>query len=291
MPAEHKKSSLRQVLEGKSTQELEELLALNFSQQEDKQPDVSYIMEIMEVIREREENTDKPRADIDAAWNDFQQYRQEREQETSDAGTNEEHSHDHSCSNNTSQPPLKRPNVLRYLLIAAILVVVLCGTASAHREIFQALADWTTETFQFLTGSQVEEVTEDPFADLRLEVAFRTDTPVLPNWAPDGTAPSGQFEVVERTDRVRVVGAFSTKAGEFTIRVTIYNTLPDEYSSAYQKDDTAEEVYVSGEISHYIVGNNDNISAMWTNNCAEVYIQGALTVDEMQKMIDSIYEE
>ena len=53
MPVDDKKIRLRSVLAGKSTEELEELLALSFSMEDGAETDEAYITTIMEVIREK----------------------------------------------------------------------------------------------------------------------------------------------------------------------------------------------------------------------------------------------
>ena len=160
MPVDEKRDSLRAVLEKKTTEELEELLALDFSEQEDAEPDVEYIMTIMEVINEREENTnaEEKQAKVDAAWRDFQDYVQERRQAEAEAGITEELSHDHPCKTENGQAPRKqRLHVLRYCAAVAAVIVLFCGTAYALGwNVFQAFADWTEETFYFLTGQESE---------------------------------------------------------------------------------------------------------------------------------------
>ena len=59
----------------------------------------------------------------------------------------------------------------------------------------------------------------------------------------------------------------------------------------YQKDDKTVQEYKSGGVTHYIMDNNGNTSVMWTNECVEGHIQGTLSLDAVEKMIDSIYEE
>ena len=55
MPVDDKRIRLRSVLAGKSTEDLEELLALSFSMEDGAETDEAYITTIMEVIRERGE--------------------------------------------------------------------------------------------------------------------------------------------------------------------------------------------------------------------------------------------
>ena len=89
MPVDDKRMRLRSVLAGKSTEELEELLAASFPMEDGAETDEAYILTIMEVIREREEKAadkEKRQAEVDAAWRDFQAYRTERDREKAEGG-------------------------------------------------------------------------------------------------------------------------------------------------------------------------------------------------------------
>ena len=94
-----------------------------------------------------------------------------------------------------------------------------------------------------------------------------------------------------RADRYIVQSSYTMGDREFTIRITVHNTPPVAYDVTYQKDTTIEEVYAVGDISHYIVGNNNTCSATWINSCVEGHIQGELTLAELRQMLDSIYKE
>lgn len=84
---------------------------------------------------------------------------------------------------------------------------------------------------------------------------------------------------------------FSSGQGTFTIRYQIYDTIPETYVGIYQKDANQLETYNVNGISHYIMKNNETHSVAWTNGNIEGHIQGLLSVDDLKKMVDSIYEE
>ena len=78
----------------------------------------------------------------------------------------------------TKSPPLppkrKSRRILRAAVITAACIVILCGAASAFGfDILQAFADWTAETFGFVTPGQeeAEAPQEVFFLNLRLAVA------------------------------------------------------------------------------------------------------------------------
>ena len=299
MPVDDKKIRLRSVLAGKSTEELEELLAMSFSMEDGAETDEAYITTIMEVIREREEkeaDQEKRQAEVDAAWREFQEYRAERDREKAEADGMADASGKFPGEPSRPQEKVhtaKKPGrVLRSCAAAAAVIVLLCGTAYAFGwNIFQALADWTAETFQFLTGGETEEFDYGVFDRLFLSVAAETDIPSVPRWAPEGTEEVEQPRTSVRSDKTRIVGKYLVEDREFTIRIMIYDSLPEKYFGTYQKNDSAVEEYESGGIVHYITENVDNISTMWTNGCIEGHIQGSLSIEELKNMIDSIYEE
>jgi len=292
MSADNKKQELRSLLAGKNTAELEELLALEATEFDAAGPDVDYIAAILEVIAEREseENRNNDMEMTETAWEDFQEYYSLKKQEELETDTDGETPRDHRRKTEYGQKPRKISRVLRYAVIAAAVVVLLCGTALGWN-FFQAIADWTEETFYFLTGQEKEETFgSDPFVSLRSIVESKTDTAVVPTWAPVGTEENGSPKKTDRENRTVVLASFLSGKREFTIQIIVHDTPPEAYIGTYQKDATIEEEYTVGGISHYIVGNNETLSTMWINGCVEGHIQGELTLEEMRQMIDSIYE-
>lgn len=303
MPVNETKNSLRSALENMSTEELEALLAADFSEAEEAVPNVEYITTILEVIRAREEETPQQKAETEAAWQEFQAFIREEEQKQSESttGRSESPSLDHLCNSESEQASqtqtrtnsrTRSARVLRICAVAAAVIILLCGSAyAAGWNIFQALAQWTGETFSFLMGSEKEEEhAHSVYEYMRLEVAKRSDIPAIPKWLPEGMEQVGEIVVGESSRKANVMGTYGDGIREFTVKVSIYHTAPEEYTGAYQKDNETVQEYESNGVIHYIVSNNANTSAMWTNGCIEGLVQGGLTVDEMQKMIDSIYE-
>lgn len=287
MPADNRNQELRSVLAEKSTKELEKLLALDFTE-EDVEPDVDFITTVLEVIEEREGNKQQ---EAEAAWKDFQEYYRLRKQEELESGTTVESSHDHHRKTEYRQRPRRASHMLRYSLIAAAAVVLLCGNAFGWN-IFQAIANWTEDTFYFLTGRDRDEsIDQDVFEHLRKSVALKTDVAAVPKWYPSGTEEIEMANVIDRKDRQTIQATFSSAGREFTIRITIHDSLPDDYSGSFQKDTDIVAEHKAGGVIHYITGNNETVNVMWTNGCIAGLIQGFLTLDEVQMMIDSIYEE
>ena len=288
MSAENKKQQLRSMLAGKSTAELEELLALEAADLDAAEPNADFIATVLEVMAERESAQDEELTE--QAWKDFQEYYSLRKQEE-EPDKVEEAPHDHHCKTEHRQRSPRISRVVRYGVVAAVLTILLCGTVFGWN-FFRAVADWTEETFYFLTG-QEKNIPENQSALnlLKLSVEKKTDTPAVPKWAPEETVENGSPKENGRTDRFVVRAGYTVGTREFSIRITVHDTPPEVYTITYQKNAEIEEEYLVGGITHYIMGNNKTLSAMWVNGCVEGHIQGELTVEELQKMIDSIYEE
>ena len=288
------------LLEQLSTGELEKLLSQDYVATSGSEPDVDYIMAIMEVIQEREAGTSGMKdVNVDKAWNDFKENYQGQSASFNSDDFCEPHSSDHLNQIQCAVKPAKRIRAFRIVAIAAVLIVILCGTASAFGvNIFQALANWTAETFGFISAGTPEDDShlsvipnDDPFGELRAAVLAVTDIPFVPKWAPENTEVNGDISIVERANGTRILGTYDSGDGLFSIRIQTYDNIPSEYNGVYQKD--AQEVleYESSGIVHYIMSNNSTCGVAWINEDTECFIQGSFTVEEMEKMVDSIYGE
>lgn len=279
-------------LEQMRTEELEALLQQEFTAADGGEPDVDYIMAIMEVMKQRDANPPAAEVDVDAAWRDFK----ENYQGQASAYETEvlpERDSSHLDQITSPSPKKKSRRILRAAVITAACIVILCGAASAFGfDLLQAFADWTAETFGFVTPGQeeAEAPQDDPYNTLRLAVSKETDIPTVPTWFPDGTVLIGNISVVEHLDKTRIQASFETNKGQFTIRVQIYNTVPEKYEGTYQVDNEFSEPYEVDGIIHYIMSNNDTNSVAWVNGVVEGHIQGNLSVEDLKEMVNSIYQ-
>lgn len=291
MSADNKKQQPRSMLAGKSTDELEKLLAREAVSPDAAGPNADHITTLLEVIAERESAEEHDAQMTEQAWKDFQEYYQLRKQQPLEPDTDEEHPHDHPRKTEYGQRSPRLSRAVRCGVAAAIVAVLLCGTALGWN-LFRAVADWTAETFSFLTGQERQvRSEEDVFLAQRLLVKSRTDTPAIPKWAPEGAVANGVPAENGRTDRFVARAAYTVGTREFSIRIIIHDTPPEIYTITYQKNSVIEEEHLANGITHYIMGNTETLSAMWLNGCVEGHIQGELTLEELRQMIDSIYEE
>lgn len=295
MPDKGKKK-LYPILEHMSTEDLEKLLAQDFVASGGSEPDVDYIMAIMEVIQKREAAS-KP-VDLDAAWQDFRDnYQGQASSFETGALWEPDSSHRNQIENKSDSGG--KPGKFRYFFVFAAAIIILCGAASAFGfNVFQAMAEWTSETFGFVSPNAKEKNQEkqpvsqdDPYQELRMAVAAETDTPMVPTWAPEGTVLVDDVSAVDRLKSIRIQGTYQTDQGEYTVRIVIYDDVPDDYTATYEKDDRPVRMYEAGGIVHYVMSNNQNLGVAWTNGNLEGSIQGSLTEEELEKMVDSIYKE
>ena len=285
------------IFEQLSTEELNNLLAQDFAAMDEEGPDVDYIMAIMEVINKREQAAEH-QSDVDAAWKEFQEQYQGQAAAFNRSNYCETDSSHRDQPSSTSPSP-KKTHTLRLLLIAVIMIALLGGTASGFGRVFQAVVNWTAETFGFESpyGEKISaeaSIQEDPYIRLRSVVAEYTNLSVIPNWAPDGTVKESESEtrVTERKDSIVLSGSYQVGTRQFIIRIRVYNDTLTDYTSIYQWDAKQTVLsYNAGGLNHNIVCNNQKSSVAWTNENVECLIQGDLSVEELETMIDSIYEE
>ena len=285
------------IFEQLSTEELNNLLAQDFAAMDEEGPDVDYIMAIMEVINKREQAAEH-QSDVDAAWKEFQEP-SPGHAAAFDRSSYCETDSSHRDQPSSTSPSPKKTHTLRLLLIAVIMIALLGGTASGCGRVFQAVVNWTAETFGFESPYGEKSTAEstaqkDPYIDLRLAVLEYTSLPVIPNWAPEGTVKESESKtrVTERKDSIVLSGSYQVGTRQFIIRIRVYNELSTDYTGSYQWD--AKQTvfsYNAGGLNHDIVCNNQKSSVAWTNENVECMIQGDLSVEELETMIDSIYEE
>lgn len=297
MPVDERKIHLREALAQKSTEELDDLLAISFSEQADT--DAEYIEMILEEIKRREDKDNNNEEALKRAWADFKEFAAEREacdsefedlKDFSDkTGGEGEPSPEHIRK--TGQKTRKMSRIVRNVLVAAVLAALLIGTACGL-DLFKSIAKWGSETFGFRTGLEDDGKNErDVFYSLRLAARDLTSIPTVPQNAPEGTEAVGTMIKTVRNDRSSFSLKYTVEERVFTVLITVYDTLPEKRPGTYQKDAEIEKTYTVNGIDHCIMGNNSNLSAAWVNGCVEGHIQGELTLEEMEDMLRSIYEE
>ena len=284
MSSEQRKQ--KAILEMMTAEQLEELLRQD-AQAEHSRLSGEDILEIMEVIERKKNEIEKPQTDGDAAWQDFKEnylgnaalYVPDMDEETDSR----------PADSSRLTPKKKASRSLRTVLIAAVLIVALCTTA-VGKGLFRTIADWTRETFSFRDAEENEETTV-VFQSLQSELNEYCELPLVPNWAPKGTEKIDGTIETKQANKTRLMSNYQTPDGEFYIIILLYDTKPEKYLYTYEKNDAAiTEEYVVNGIVHQIVRNDETNTVVWAYDTAECSIHGDLSIDELKRMVDSIYE-
>ena len=273
-------------LEMMTAEQLEELLRQD-AKAEDSQLSGDDILEIMEVIERKKNDTVAPQTDVDAAWQDFKEnYLGKAALYVPDMDEETESRPDESSRINPKKHTFR---FLRTALIAAVLIIALCTTA-VGKNLLRTIADWTRETFTFRDGEE-NDSTVGIFLPLQNELNKYSELPLVPTWAPDGTEKIDGTIGTKQANKTRFIASYQTPDGEFYIAILLYDTKPEQYTYLYEKGSSAiAEEYIADGIVHQIVLNEETNAVVWVYDNAECMIQGDLTVNELKKMVDSIYE-
>ncbi|BAL00315.1 hypothetical protein OBV_31160 [Oscillibacter valericigenes Sjm18-20] len=303
-----KKSDSYQFLEQMSTEKLKSIARADFeSGDSDDAANDKFITRVMEVIAQREEeDPTAPHFDVEAGWKDFQENYCPTEGKTIAVhGDNKQNKLVHESSKNEEQADLKAPQpkraghrFLRIITIAAA-VVCLCAVAANAFEIniFKMFAQWTQEIFQFHTeeiSSQGAEYTSGTVLDSSqtLEDALKKagiTQPVSPKWIPEGFT-FVTMDAYPNIGESLYTALYENETKGHTIIVSV-NVHQKPQASIQEKDDSQVTVYTAGKIDHYIMENNDVLTATWFADNLECSIMGEISELDMEAMINSIYEE
>ncbi len=203
-------------LSGMGTEELERLLAQVLDMPEDEEPDLAFLEAMTKTLRERKAEAAPRNGDVEEA---LERFHQRLEAEAREPAPQSAASQPVQARRRGSRSGVSR--LLRN--VAAVLAVVLavCGTASAFGvNIFQTVAEWTDDAFRFgASNSNTAQlsVREDPFRELRTSVSNHTDTKVIPNWWPAGTAAEATVDLADTPSGPRLYCMYASEKGEFSI--------------------------------------------------------------------------
>lgn len=270
------------------TEELEGLLREDF--ESDEPSDTDAILYIMEVIARRNKETGTyTDADTERAWKSFnEQYRHRAHIVQNDTASD----------TNTSSKPVSKKHIPVWLRVsgiaAAITVVIFCGTATNALgfNLFQIVAQWTSETFGFAQDvANTQETTTDDgtnqYASLQEALSdYHITEKIAPTWVPD-IYELDSIEVTESPGITYFVASYKHENRYITIMV---KNIEEENGSSFEKNGSNPEKFKINGITHYLISNSKNETAAWTTGSNECSITATVSRDELKKMIQSIYE-
>ncbi|NLC73587.1 MAG: DUF4367 domain-containing protein [Ruminococcaceae bacterium] len=203
----------------------------------------------------------------------------------------------------TRQKSPKRRGIKAAIALAAVLATTFFGMIAVQGfgyDIFGAIGRWTNETFRYVPKQTEKAETPLPIPAEKIEEEFasmqealdkyKITAPIFPKYIPEGYTQKRVFASSVPTMRTIGVTFF---LGEKLLAVTIHQHEKSEQMgyTIFEKDERDMIIYEAGGIPHYIMHNNKFLTATWiAGDRLMCDIGGAISVEEMKKIIDSIYE-
>lgn len=273
-------------LEQLTTEELDELLRLDFNaSEEDTDPEL--VLAIMEVIMKREPES-VPQIKPEETWKTFQARNLTEEPENE--AEQEEKQEKVISFPQEYQLPHKRKRWLTSVVAAACAVFVFCAPVAHGSTILETMTNWKQTTFstpdQQETGT-VAVLTNPDYLKVVEAVENATGTALLPNWYPDGMTVE-QVEDNSDDNLLSYVIVFSKEKQHFLLSVLTYDKN-SAMNSMYEKNEDSGDVrYTSGGMPYYVMENLERTVVVWKDKTAEYNLSGFLTQDELEYMMNSI---
>ena len=187
----------------------------------------------------------------------------------------------------------------RAICITAVLIMILLtGTLIANAfgfNLWDTIAKWTKNTFTF-SGSMPQETLLLDVPDSNNGDNFETIQQALdhygvteklsPTWFPDDYLLE-DIKVTETPAKI-IFTAIYIRADE-EILITI-ETLLSPFTRTYEKDSKDVIIFEINGVEHFIMTNLDIVNVVWKHKNYECSIIGDFTLEEAEKMINSIYE-
>jgi hypothetical protein len=183
-----------------------------------------------------------------------------------------------------------RFRIARSCLIAAIIVIMvsLLSVQVFGTNVFQVIADWTSETFGFHTAASAETAfgsmeTSETYLGLRDALESHHISPAyIPQYFPEGYV---QEELLVAEDGSSFTAAYQLGEDSFCISISKLNALTDQ---RIEKGPGNPELYTVGDIDFYVMENNGRYNAAWATSEYEYAILGVSSREALHKMLNSI---
>lgn len=295
--------SLREFLERLSIEDLELLLCTDSKSEEME----AFLDVIAEVIVEKERKNPTGRIpDVGAAWEDFQSHYNVPGRESmllldEEPGQGQADENFASEPERTVQPaaiPRKSShNSFRHVVrfaaavaaAVAVLFSVMIGAQAAGIDVFGALAQWTDDTFHFVTRNDeavnhaiLHDTIQTALADCGISEEY------TPTWYPDGFDLT-DVSVIQNDLQTSVRLTFSDGNEKFFfLSVDQYQDPELIDLQVFEIKSDSVEPYTCNGKTYYILSNADSTTATYTDgDCILQRIWGDLSAKEIKNLIDS----
>jgi len=192
----------------------------------------------------------------------------------------------------------RRP-LLKLLPIAAVLILMLgsiSAQAAGFSSLWAAITSWTSDIFSLGAPTGIHAaITERPLAvgetatfDTLQDAldAFGVDAPLAPHWLPDRFVPDTIRAYYER-GTVKITADYICEGGYLSF---LYREVTPDATS-FETDSAPSSKRIHYGIKHYFVSDLDRYKAAWQNGELICSIDGTVSLDEMEEIVRSIYDE
>ena len=279
-----------------STKELQEILRADVDSPSGGDDEaIFYILEVME--KREHEHPSGSFPDVDNCWREFQTIYHTPEGEGQSLYPVEE---------DADAVPAGRPRrrALRRGILAAAIVALLIGSlvipVAGYDSLLEMIGHWTSEQFTFMTVDREDNtdlITDDEGsaktdvgAELRQVLQeYGVTQPVVPTWMPEGFEQVDEIFVEEYPEfgEAEFFASYSNGTEVCTINVIKRNDIVE--GNIYEKVSSNPEIYVAGDVEHYIVSNENSNLAIWYIENLECTISTTIPEPDLKRVVNSIY--
>ena len=203
--------------------------------------------------------------------------------------------------------PAKRTSKFRRItragLVAALLAVLLTGAAQAAGiDVVGTIARWTENVFSFGTvqsgndsshypskSDQVPADVSEEYQELVAELQKRgIEEYTIPTYIPEGFQADTPELYVDETGYMEFTVAYAN--GDDMV---IFAVLGDggTHTGSFEKDNSEVRIYTKNGTAHYFFKNLKTNLVAWTVNELEYSVRTTLPATELEKIVNSMYEE
>ena len=193
--------------------------------------------------------------------------------------------------------------IARTGIVAALLAVLLASAAQAAGiDVVGTIARWTENVFSFGTvqsgndsshypskSDQVPADVSEEYQELVTELQKRgIEEYTIPTYIPEGFQADTPELYVDENGYIEFTAAYAN--GDDMVIFAIFG-YKGKHAGLYEKDNSEVRIYTKNDTNHYFFQNREINSVAWTVNELEYSIRTTLPAAELEKIINSMYEE
>ena len=184
--------------------------------------------------------------------------------------------------------------VLVMVLILAMLMMASCGILDY---IIRAIANWSDQVFHYEVTQELRvEDTKPKLPDTQQYdsldealVAYGVDAVHSELLLPEGYSLQ-EMRILEYTESIKFLVVYASGENEIAFTIWHYKDSTSLEHQAAEKLPADAEVYARNGVKYYVMKNTETITISWIAGNELYRIAGGFSAEEVEAMIDSIYE-